>query len=320
MNGDLFRRYVWLVDVISHAKKIQYEDIAELWSKSELNDDNSVLALRTFHNHRHAINNLFGIKILCDRGDRNHYYIHIGDDAEKTNLKIWMMQKLGYSDIETSLSQLSDRIILDSLPEDKFGLNVLIKGLEENRMVKLTYSIPIADNMTTMVMAPYCMRYWRSGWYLLAEAVETKRICLLDLDRVVEVVLTDKPFIYPENFSPRDFFKNLFGMKLHGEQTPETVRLRIFGSQRDKIRTLPLHCSQKELIAASDYSVFEYFIIPGEDFFNAVISLGLDCQVIYPDLLRKEFVKRLKKLVDSYEEIDNNSLNSDNYLIIDNRR
>ncbi len=304
MNGDLFRRYVWLVDIVSHAKKIQYEDIADLWSKSDLNDDNSVLALRTFHNHRHAINDLFGIKILCDRGDRNHYYIHKGDDAEIVNLKIWMMQKLGYSDIETSLSKFSDRIIFDSLPEDKFGLNVLIKGLEDNKMVKLTYSIPIADGLTTMVVAPYGIRYWRSGWYLVAKEVETETMHLFNLDRVVEVVLTDTTFAYPENFSPQVFFNNLFGMDMPEDKTPVAVRLRVTGMERDKIRTLPLHSSQKELIATPDYSVFEYFIIPGEDFFNEVISLGMDCQLIYPEYLRKELGERLRNLADAYALAD----------------
>lgn len=305
MNRDLFRRYVWLVDTVRHAKRIQYEQIADLWLKSVLNDDNSPLALRTFHNHRHAIENLFGIKILCDRGDRNHYYIYEGDNAESTRLKIWMMQKLGYSELDTYFPQLADRIILDKNPEDRFGLNVIIVAIMNNRAVNMTYSIPTPDGKTSLTVAPYCIRYWNSNWYLIGKDIDTGIVHTFNLDRVVDIVLSDKKFTYPKDFSPRDCFRSSFGMELPGDERPQNVRLRICGSTRDKVRTLPLHNSQKEVLSTSGYSVFEYHIIPGEDFISTVLSQGLDTQVIYPESLRKDVGARIRGMAEQYAEEEN---------------
>lgn len=302
MNRDLFRRYVWLVDTVRHAKRIQYEQIADLWLKSVLNDDNSPLALRTFHNHRHAIENLFGIKILCDRGDRNHYYIFEGDDAESVRLKIWMMQKLGYSELDSYFPQLADRIILDKNPEDRFGLNVIIESIMKDRAVRLLYSIPTPDGKTTLLVAPYCIRYWNSHWYLVGKDFETGALHTFDLDRVVEIVMTDQKFSYPKDFSPRDCFKNSFGMELPGMGKPENVRLRICGSTRDKVRTLPLHNSQKEVLSTNDYSVFEYHVIPGDDFVSTVLSHGLDTQVVYPESLRLKIGDKIRQMADLYSD------------------
>ena len=307
MNRDLFRRYVWLVDTVRHAKRIQYEQIADLWLKSVLNDDNSPLALRTFHNHRHAIENLFGIKILCDRGDRNHYYIQEGDDAESTRLKIWMMQKLGYSELDSYFPQLANRIMLDKNPEDRFGLNVIIESIMKNKAVRLLYAIPTSDGKTTLLVAPYCIRYWNNSWYLLGKDIETGILHVFNLDRVIEIVMTDKKFTYPKDFSPRDCFRNSFGMELPGVGKPETVRLRICGLTRDKVRTLPLHPSQKEVLSTADYSVFEYHVIPGDDFVSTVLSHGIETQVVYPGQLRQKVGEKIREMADLYideEEVE----------------
>ena len=304
MNRDLFRRYVWLVDTVRHAKRIQYEQIADLWLKSVLNDDNSPLALRTFHNHRHAIENLFGIKIHCDRGDRNRYYIHEGDDIESTRLKIWMMQKLGYSDLDTYFPKLAERIILDRNPEDRFGLNVVIEAIMNNRVVRLVYSIPTSDGKTVLNVAPYCIRYWNSHWFLVARDVDTDMMHTFCLDRVVEIVITDKTFTYPKDFSPRECFKNSFGMELPGKKAPQNVRLRICGSTRDRVRTLPLHHSQKEVLSTGDYSVFEYHIVPGEDFVSTVLSQGVDTQVVSPESLRREIGDRIREMASLYDDAE----------------
>lgn len=301
MNRDLFRRYVWLVDTVRHAKGIQYEQIADLWLKSVLNDDQSPLALRTFHNHRHAIESLFGIRILCDRGNNNRYYVFEGDDIQTTRLKIWMMQKLGYSDLDREFPELAERVLLDDTPEDKYDLNAIIEGIRHNRVMRLTYSVPTCDGKTLLPIAPYCVRYWNSRWYLLGKDVETGMLHMFDLDRVVSIVLTDATFSYPADFSPRECFRHSFGMALPGKDSPDNVRLRISGETRDKVRTLPLHHSQKEVLTTNDFSVFEYYIIPGDDFISTVLSHGLDTQVVYPESLRQLVGERLREMADQYD-------------------
>lgn len=302
MNRDLFHRYVWLVDTVRHAKKIQYEQIAARWLKSVLNDDHSSLALRTFHNHRHAVENLFGIKIVCDRGDHNQYCIHEGDDASATRLKIWMMQKLGYSDLDDYFPVLSKRILLDHNPEDRFGLNEIIESIMQNRAIRLTYSIPTSDGKTVLIVAPYCVRYRNSRWALVGKDLDTGKLHNFDLDRTVEITLTDKKYTLPKDFSPRECFENTFGFDIPGTADAEPVRIRMRGVTRDKTRTLPLHKSQKEVVSTSDYSVFEYMIVPGEDFIGEVLSHGIDTEVIYPEWLRRDIAGRLRAMAAQYGE------------------
>lgn len=59
----LFNRYVWLVDTIYRAGRITFEEINERWLHSSLNDTEEDLPLKTFHNHKNAIQQMFDINI-----------------------------------------------------------------------------------------------------------------------------------------------------------------------------------------------------------------------------------------------------------------
>ena len=59
----LFNRYVWLVDTIYRAGRISFEEINDRWKHSSLNDTEEDLPLKTFHNHKNAIQQMFDINI-----------------------------------------------------------------------------------------------------------------------------------------------------------------------------------------------------------------------------------------------------------------
>lgn len=59
----LFNRYAWLVDTIYRAGRITFEEINERWLHSSLNDTEEDLPLKTFHNHKNAIQQMFDINI-----------------------------------------------------------------------------------------------------------------------------------------------------------------------------------------------------------------------------------------------------------------
>ncbi|MDE5612449.1 MAG: WYL domain-containing protein, partial [Odoribacter sp.] len=73
MASNLFGRYVWLVDILRKHKSLTYEEINDLWQQSGLSYGDE-LPLRTFHNHRKAIEDIFDIYIGCDTRNGYRYY------------------------------------------------------------------------------------------------------------------------------------------------------------------------------------------------------------------------------------------------------
>lgn len=300
MKRDLFRRYVWLIDTVRHAKKIQFEEITERWMETPLNADRQQLALRTFHNHRHAIESLFGIRIVCDRADRNRYFIAEWPEPNATRLKMWMLQKLSFSDLDEDTAPVKHRILLDPTPEEKYGLPNIIEAIQNNKVVKIDCAIPTSDNKTSLLIAPYCIRFWRSQWFVFGKDIQTDMLHAFNLKRVIDITPTDTSFDYPRDFKPEIFFRDFYGMDVSTDRMPEVVRLKISGRTRDKARTLPLHESQKEVMTNNDYSVFEYFLVPSDEFQNTILSHGIDTEVLSPISLREAVAEKVTTLAQRY--------------------
>lgn len=311
MKRDLFRRYVWLVDTIRHATKITYEEISNLWKNSTLNTDHSPLALRTFHNHRDAIENLFGIRILCDRSDHHRYYI-ADNNMEPTKLKVWMLQTLSLSNMIEASGNVENRIVLDMTPDERFGLSTAIEAMKKNFKLNLVYSIPTAGNRTEFIIGPYCVRFWNNNWYLLGKCDDTGEMLVFDFARILSIVMLKEPFVYDSGFSPSEFFRNYYGMEITPDLNPVQIRIKVYGKTRDIIRTLPLHVTQKEILADFDSSIFEYFFVPSPDFKQTVLSMGTDVEVISPLELRREIKDQILRMASCYETEANYNLNSVN--------
>lgn len=301
MKSDLFRRYVWLVDIVRHAKKVQFEEIADLWLNSVLNEDGTPFALRTFHNHRHAIENLFGIRIECDRSDHHRYYISELPSPNHTRLKEWMLQRLSYSDIDKIPDGIASRIILDTLPEDKFGLYTIIEGITRNRVLSMSVELPASEGVTDLRIAPYCVKYRNCTWYLVGKDIETGGIYTFSLECINSLSLSEDTFEFPEDFSANEYYCNSAGAVTKTDRDPVSVKLKISGPTRDKVRRFPLHESQREVEDNDDASVFEYFIVPTDDFHSLILSHGADTEVIHPPHLRDEIKHRIKAIANRYE-------------------
>ena len=81
MTKDLFDKYIWLVDIIYRSGKITFEEINERWLRSKLSDGMDI-PLRTFHNWRAAIEQIFDININCNRKGGYYYYIENVEDID----------------------------------------------------------------------------------------------------------------------------------------------------------------------------------------------------------------------------------------------
>ena len=90
MAANLFGRYVWLIDTLRRYKRLTFQEISELWQESGLGYGEE-LPLKTFHNHKKAIKDIFDVYIECDRKDDYRYYIDEPERLEGNNLQSWLI-------------------------------------------------------------------------------------------------------------------------------------------------------------------------------------------------------------------------------------
>lgn len=303
MTRDLFRRYVWLVDTVRHGHKMTFGEISELWDHSPLNDEKSPLALRTFHNHREAIEILFGIRILCDRSTHNYFIPE--DPTGLTDLKVWMLQTLSVSHIlRREADDVENRVLFDESPEERFSLFSLIDAMKLNRVVTFDCRDNELATDISYAVEPYCIRYLGNSWYLLGRDLQSFTLRTFNVEQMFNLRISRTRFKYPEEFSPRHYFSNFFSINVETKEPVQTIVIRARSSEREKLIANPLHRSQKEIFHDRRFSTFQYEFAPDETFVDAMIAQAATLEVLEPEPVRIKIKQRLHEILEMYTNTD----------------
>ena len=135
---DLFPRYIWIVDTIYRAGKITFEEINERWLCNELSEGKK-LPLRTFHNHRTAIEELFDINIECDKCNGYTYFIENKDDMEKGGVRSWLLNTFAVNNLINESHKLKHRILFEQIPSGQQYLTPIIEAMRDELTLEITY-------------------------------------------------------------------------------------------------------------------------------------------------------------------------------------
>lgn len=138
MTKDLFDKYIWLVDVIYRSRKITFEEINERWLRSSLSDGQDI-PLRTFHNWRAAIEQIFDINIECNRKGGYYYYIENVDDLENNGLRNWLLNTFSVNNLLVDGYNLNKRILFEYMPSDKVHLEKILEAMRDGHEARLEY-------------------------------------------------------------------------------------------------------------------------------------------------------------------------------------
>lgn len=300
MIANPVKRYFWLVDTIYRHAPISFKEIAQRWEQSSLYD-NKKLAIRTFHNHREAIEELFYIRIVCDERT-NKYYIAEQGELAKNGLSSWLLNAFSMSNILTESQSLGSRVQVEEIPSAQCYLTELLAAMRENRRVKVVYQPFVAEAPFELVLQPLFVKLYDRRWYLYANKPSDEKIKLYALDRMHAVKVQEERFVLPANFDPKTYTRNAFGVAIYDEVPPCTIRIRAHAGLAAYLRTLPLHHSQRELETTNRYADFEYFVAPTQEFYLKLMSYGWQIEVLSPERVRTLMYWRIMKAAVIYDK------------------
>jgi len=298
---SLFNRYVWLVDQIDSRKSISFEEINDRWCRSQLNPDGDELPLRTFHNHRNAIQEMFDINIECDKRNGYKYYIENTEDMERGVVRSWLLNTFAINNLINESHKLKQRILFEEIPSGREYLTPIIEAMRDNISVEITYQGYWQDKPNTFEIEPYCVKVFKQRWYVIANNPYFESIRIYSLDRISGLRTTDISFDYPKSFNPQDFFIDNFGIIVDENCRIEKISIKANKDKRKYLRALPLHHSQEEVEANTEYSVFQYMLSPTYDFIQELLSHGADIEVIEPESLRNNICDIVRNLHITYK-------------------
>ena len=300
-QSSLFNRYIWLVDTIYSAGKISFEDISRKWENSSWNDDHEPLPKKTFRRHINEIEEFFQIEIECDRKDDYKYYIAYADDIEKGGVRTWLINTFAVNNFINESHQLKRRILFEDIPSGQRYLTPIIEAMRDGVKLEMTYQSFKSSEPSTFDVEPWCLKVFKKRWYMLGKSDRYDEPRVYALDRIRSLSATDKEFKLPKHFEAKDWFTSAYGIIVDMEYDIYRIRFKVSGSQRDYFRTLPLHHSQKEVETRDDYSIFEVYLRPSDDWMMEMLSYGPSVEILSPEWLRPAMLERAKNMVKLYK-------------------
>ncbi len=300
MVSKTFNRYIWLVNLLLQNGKLTFDEISMLWEDSQLGDGKS-LPLRTFHQHRKAVEELFGIEIGCTApSDGYRYYIKNPQIIQNDKTRQWLLNSFTVSNLMIAGHNMKERILFENIPGGIEYQQPIIDAMKKNKVLELDYQA-YGSHLETYHMEPYAMKVYRQRWYVVGRLQEQDAMRHLSLDRIVDLRQTKFSFVLPQDFNAEKYYANTIGVFANEDMKPQKVRIRAYGKQVDSLRSLPLHRSQEEVLTKHEqFSEFQYKVCLTPDLTTELLAMGENIEVLEPQELRNEMKKRLEGCLARY--------------------
>jgi hypothetical protein len=298
MTIDLFKKYIWIISIIYNNGRISLKDLNEKWINSYLSDGKEI-PRKTFHNQRIKIEEVFDVNIECDRSS-NEYYIENAEDIEMDRIRSWLLNTFAIKNLVYESEKIKDRIIPEANPSGQKYLSKIVEAMRDNICLNVTYKSFLTEKESGFEFEPYFVKVFKQRWYVVGRSPYYDKVMVYALDRISELSFTDKSFVLPPDFNSESFFYNNFGVIYDYDTQPENVKIKVFGTQVNYIRTLPLHHSQQEVETTDKYSIFSFTIKPTFDLKQEIFSHLSKVEVISPKWFRDEIKNEIKKMMKMY--------------------
>ena len=311
MASNLFGRYVWLIDLLRQYTRLSYKEINEKWKRSGLSygdDDN--LPIRTFHNHRAAIRDIFNIDIEIDPNVSGYkYHIENTDKLQGDAFRSWLIDSFATLNQLQADRSLEGRVQFEDIPSGGKWLTLFMQAMRENKVVQITHQGFGKGNANTFDIEPYNLKVVKRRWYVIGNnpyyvdynkrhKKHIPEVRVYGLDRIQSAVMTDKTFVMPHDFDINKFYEGCCG-SIPSDEDIEHVVIRAYYQSPDYLRTLPLHESQQELESDEESTLFSYDVKLTYDFLQLIMQQGDQVEVLEPESLRTE-MRNLAKTLTSY--------------------
>ena len=304
MISKTYYRYIWLLDTLLNSSPLTIDEINMLWEDCPLS--NGPIPLRTFHEQRKGIKEMFGVEIVCDRSHGNVYYVKNPEVLEKQKVAKWLLHKYSIPQEFATFNSMKDRVLLEEIPLGTTFLNPIIEAMQKNVELQIDYQRYESEqeeyNLQEFHVQPYALKVFNRRWYLLGYIKEKHDLLTIALDRILDLKILSTSFELPEDFDARKYFANVVGIFVNNDLPVTKVMIRAYGTQAEYLRSTPLHKSQAEGRSKyREFAEFTYRLCITPELVSQLLAMGDKVEVLEPEELREEMKEELIKCLTNYK-------------------
>ena len=295
------KKCLYLINLLERKGALTLKEINDCYQYSSLYEGDEFLP-RTFLRYREYIEETFPCYI--DYNQRTGKYElrhHKSLYGENDSLFDYLLSAYHIEGITELALKHREKIMLTEAPTGVENVQMILEAIDKKKGIECDYYSFNKKTKKTHVMIPYFLRTWEQRWYLAAELNNHHHgIAIFALERMDNITLTEEKMTPTHNITVDEYFDGCFGANNSDEQKPERILIKVYSTQVEYVKALPIHESQKEIETTDEWSIFEYRLVPCYNFYQQLLWHREKLEVIEPLYVRDEIKMTIQKMLEHY--------------------
>ena len=297
------KKCLYLINLLERKGALTLKEINDYYQYSSLYEGEDIQP-RTFLRYKDYIDETFPCYIEYNaRTGKYELHRHRALYGEDDSLYDYLLSAYHIEGMTELALKHRDKIMLSEAPTGVENVQIILEAIDKNKGIECDYYSFNHKTVKHQLLIPYFLRTWEQRWYLAAEPDNRHHgISIFALERMENIHLTDDKMLPSHKITVEEYFEGSFGINHTDDQKPITIKVKVYGAQVEYIRTLPIHESQKEIETNSEWSVFEYHIVPCYNFYQQILWHREKVEILEPLAIRNEIKDIIKGMLDHYND------------------
>lgn len=176
----------------------------------------------------------------------------------------------------------------------KTMIHTIIQGIDEQTVCIVSYKAIASDNIRTYRIHPLLLLERNGALYLFVFVPYYGHIRILSVERIKNIELTEEGFERPDDFNPKPWLTDPFGIIL---DTPFTARIWFSADQAPYIQELTWPENTTIKLQTDGALILTIQTAGAYELKRYVMSFGSQARLLEPEFLRNEIAEEYRKAI-----------------------
>ena len=301
MRMSKLKKCLYLINLLERKGALTLKEINDYYQYSSICEGDEILP-RTFLRYKDYIEATFPCYIEYNaRTGKYELHRHKALYGEDDSLYDYLLSAYHIEGMTELALKHREKILLSDAPTGVEYVQTILEAIDKKRGIECDYYSYNKKSVKHQTLIPYFLRTWENRWYLVAEPDNHHHgQSVFALERMDNIRLTGEKMLPFKKITPEEYFDGCFGVNHSDDQKPERILIKVYSTQVEYIKALPIHESQKEIEATDEWSIFEYRIIPCFNFYQQLLWHRERVEVLEPKSVRDEMKRIIENMLNHY--------------------
>ena len=296
------KKCLYLINLMERKGPMTLKEINDCYEYSSLYEGDEIQP-RTFLRYREYIEETFPCYIdFNQRIGKYELRRHKALYGEDDSLYDYLLSAYHIEGMTELALKHRDKIMLTEAPTGVENVQMILEAIDKKKGILCDYYSYNKKSVKQQKLIPYFLRTWENRWYLVAEPDNHHHgQSVFALERMDNISLTEEKMLPSKKITADEYFDGSFGVNHSDDQKPERILIKVYSTQVEYIRALPIHESQKEIETTGEWSIFEYRLVPCYNFYQQLLWHREKIELLEPMYVRDEMKKVLESMIAKYK-------------------